>query len=261
MHNSNRIRYSYSEFYGDGGPYMVEKWLRNIYLRFHNIFFLARKINVPIFTVKSSALYKSFRYFSPEKWQEKRTKWNERTSEQQTEWKHAHFSLKPRHQQAQEGRRVKLSNATFHTTTTTTMTTTTTALSNNNNNKQTLLLVGVSGPIPHIRYPTLTYANTKMCWKKKRNANERWMKLFTCASVDSVIFFFFFVHSPVHPPFFFLLLLFACATVVHLFYSIGMPFLFAMYTRSFVFFLYIYFLALFVLHAFTHTTHHQHQQQ
>lgn len=34
---------------------------------FITFFFLARKINVPIFTVKSSALYKSFRYFSPEK--------------------------------------------------------------------------------------------------------------------------------------------------------------------------------------------------
>lgn len=39
---------------------------------------------------------------------------------------------------------------------------------------------------PRVRHPALAYVNMKMCWK--RNASERWMKLFTCASVDSVIF-------------------------------------------------------------------------
>lgn len=68
---------------------------------------------------------------------------------------------------------------------------------NNNNNidmitvlreqKKALLRFVVSVvPVPNIRFPTFTYANMGMYWKS--STNERWMKLFTCDSVDSRIF-------------------------------------------------------------------------
>lgn len=91
--------------------------------------------------------------------------------------------------------------------------------------KKALLLFGVSVvPVPNIRFPTFTYANMGMCWK--RNANERWMKLFTCASVDSSFFFFLSLSRSLSTWFLFLPLRFLwlfshnATTVVHSFYSI-----------------------------------------